>query len=91
LRLDPNNPKGESNLAGMLVSKGRLTEARSRYEHSLSLNPKLQIAHKELADLLCGVGEYQSAIEHYEAALRIQPDFLQAKENLSFAKSLTGR
>jgi tetratricopeptide (TPR) repeat protein len=57
----------------------------------LKLNPDLQIAHKELADLLCGAGEYATAIAHYEEALRIQPDFAEAKQNLSFARSLTGR
>jgi tetratricopeptide (TPR) repeat protein len=66
-------------------------EARSRYEHSLSLNPGLQIAHKELGDLLVRAGEYEAAVSHYEAALRIQPDYIQAKENLGFARSFLGR
>ena len=66
-------------------------EARHRYEHSLSVKPDLQIAHKELADILCGDGEYDSAIAHYEEALRIQPDYRAAKENLSFARTLVGR
>src|SRR6476620_257850 len=57
LALEPNNPKCESNLAGVLVAKGMFEEARSRYEHSLSLNPGLQIAHKELGDLLVRAGE----------------------------------
>jgi lipoprotein NlpI len=73
-----------------LVSKGLRAEARRRYEHSLWLQPELQMAHKELADILCGEGEYDSAIAHYEAALRLQPDFREAKENLSFARTLAG-
>ena len=51
----------------------------------------LQIAHKELADILCGEGEYDLAIAHYEEALRIQPDFKEAKQNLSFTRTLVGR
>jgi len=90
LRLNPNNPKWECNLAGVLVSKGRLREARTRYEHSLSLSSDLQIAHKELADLLVGAGEYHAAIAHYEAALRIQPDFPEAKQNLDLARTFAG-
>ena len=86
-RLDPSG-KCESNLAGVLVAKGLRTEARARYEHSLALNPNLQVAHKELGDLLRGSGEYQAAIGHYEAALRIQPDYVEAQQNLSFARSL---
>jgi hypothetical protein len=94
LLLDPKNGKCESHLAGVLVSKGLRAEARRRYEHSLShgllTQPDLQIAHKELADILSGAGEYDSAIAHYEEALRIQPDFNEAKQNLSFARTLTG-
>ena len=74
----------------ILVSKGLRSEARRRYEHSLSVNPDLQIAHKELADILCGDGEYDLAIAHYEEALRIQPDFKEAKQNLAFTRTLVG-
>ena len=85
-----NGGKCESNLAVILVKKGLRAEARRRCEHSLSLNPDLQIAHKELADILTGDGEYDSAIAHYEEALRIQPDYEEAKQNLSFARTLVG-
>lgn len=93
LLLDPKNENGkcEANLAGLLVSKGMRAEARHRYEHSLSVNRDLQIAHKELADILCGDLEYDSAIAHYQEALRIQPDFKEAKQNLNFARTLVGR
>jgi Flp pilus assembly protein TadD len=93
LLLDPKNENGkcEANLAGILVAKGMRAEARRRYEHSLSVNPDLQIAHKELADILCGDLEYDSAIAHYQEALRIQPDFKEATQNLSFARTLVGR
>ena len=90
LELDPKNAKCEANLAGILVSKGLRAEARRRYEHSLSMKADLQIAHKELADILCGEGEYDLAITHYEAALRIQPDFKEAKQNLVFTRTLAG-
>lgn len=71
LLLDPTNGKCESNLAGVFLAKGLRTESRRRCEHSLVLNPMLQITHKELGDILRGDGEYQAAIAHYEAALRI--------------------
>src|SRR5438105_4026845 len=44
-QLDPKNGKCESNLANVLLVKGLRTEARARYDHSLSLNSDLQIAH----------------------------------------------
>ena len=85
------NGKCELNLAGVLVAKGMRAKHAADYEHSLSVNPDLQIAHKELADILCGDLEYESAIAHYEEALRIQPDFMEAKQNLSFARTLVGQ
>ena len=91
LQLSPKNPRWESRLAGALVAKGDLAEARTRYEHALSLDSAQPLAHKELADILCGTGEFDAAIAHYESALRLQPDFVQAKENLSFARTLAGR
>jgi Flp pilus assembly protein TadD len=91
LQLDPKNGEWEFRLARALVANGRLEEARSRFQHSLSLNPHQRYAplvHKEFADLLCRFGEYETAITHYETALRLQPDFVEAKENLAFARSL---
>ena len=37
--------------------EGPAIGSKATYEHSLSLDPNLQIAHKELADLLCGTGD----------------------------------
>jgi lipoprotein NlpI len=90
-QLDSKNGKCEIFLAQTLVLIGRRQEARAHFEHSFLLHSDLHIAHKEFADLLRDAGEYEAAIAHYEAALRIQPDFVEAKQNLSFARSLTGR
>jgi Flp pilus assembly protein TadD len=87
LRLDPKNGRWEFRLARVLKAKGSAQEARQRYEHALSLDGAQPIAHKELADLLCDAGEYQSAVTHYEEALRLQPDYVEAKEQLDFARS----
>ncbi|MGZ5120980.1 MAG: tetratricopeptide repeat protein, partial [Burkholderiales bacterium] len=88
LALDPNNVKVQVNLAGILRTKGRGSEARGLYERALARDNNLDIAHKELADLMVEAGEYESALPHYREALRINPDFRPAKENLDFAESL---
>ncbi len=91
--LNPKNGEWEFRLASALAAKGRSKEARSRFEHSLAMEPnqpRAPLAHKEFADLLCGLGEYQAAIAHYQAALRLQPGFVEAQQNLNFARSLAG-
>jgi tetratricopeptide (TPR) repeat protein len=74
----------------VLVTEHRYDEARRRYEHSLQIDPTLFLAHKALGDLLCYAGEYDAAIDHYHEALRIRPNFPEAKDNLAFARSLAG-
>lgn len=94
LRLDPKKGEWEFRLARALVAKGLSKEARVRFEHSLSLSPNqpwAPLVHKELADLLCGSGEYAAAVSHYEAALRLQPNFVEAQQSLDFARTLVGR
>ena len=85
-----DSPTGRPGRTTRYSIRGRHDVARRRYEHSLLLKADLQIAHKELADILCGEGEYDLAITHYEAALRIQPDFKEAKQNLLFTRTLAG-
>jgi Tfp pilus assembly protein PilF len=93
LQLDPKKGEWEFRLARVLVAKGLSKEARLRFEHSLSLSPNqpfAPLAHKEFADLLCGLGEYEAAISHYETALRLEPEYAQAQQNLAFARTLAG-
>jgi Tfp pilus assembly protein PilF len=94
LRLEPKKGEWEFRLARAMVKKGLSKEAKARFEHSLSLSPNqplAPLAHKEFADLLCGMGEYQAAVSHYETALRLEPEYVEAKQNLAFARSLTGK
>jgi tetratricopeptide (TPR) repeat protein len=93
LQLDPKKGEWEFRLARVLVAKGLSKEARLRFEHSLSLSPNqplAPLAHKEFADLLCGLGEYDAAISHYETALRLEPEYAQAQQNLAFTRTLAG-
>jgi len=91
LQLSPNNGRWEFRLAHALAAKKLPKEARVRFEHALSSDAAQPIAHKELADLLCGFGEYEGAIGHYETAIHLDPDYIEAKENLAFARSFLGK
>lgn len=91
LELDPKDAKTECNLASVLAFQGLRGEARRRFEHSLSVDPKLVLAHKELGDLLVATHDYDGAIEHYDEALRISPDFTEARRNLERLRGALGR
>ncbi len=57
---------------------------------SLSIQPDLFLSHKGLGDVLCATREYDAAIAHYREAIRIRPDFKEAKANLTFALTRAG-
>ena len=71
--------------------QGLRGEARRRLEHSLTLNPKLFLAHQELGDLSVAVGSYDEAIAHYSEALRIKPDLAEAQQSLDRLHARIGR
>ena len=56
-----------------------------------SADPVARASSAESMDSKSPEGDYNAAIAHYEAALRIQPDFVEAQQNLSFTRSLAGR
>ncbi|MBA2243058.1 MAG: tetratricopeptide repeat protein [Chthoniobacterales bacterium] len=89
--MDPKNAKAETNLANALLRKGMRPEARRHYEHALSVDSGLVLAHKHLGDILLGSGEYDAAVAQYSEALRLNPALPNAKDDLSFARSLAGR
>lgn len=88
VELEPRNAKGLCNLGLALIKLKQPAEARERLKESLALKPDLDLAHKRLADLLVGSAEYGAAIHHYEEALKFRPDDREAKDGLSFARSL---
>ena len=61
-------------------------EAVALYRQGLRLCPDDDVAHYELGKILHGIGRNQEAKEEFEAALRINPNFLDAKRQLETIK-----
>ncbi len=61
-------------------------KAVALYRQGLSLCPDDDVAHYELGKILHGIGRTQEATEEFEAALRINPNFLDAKRQLETIK-----
>ncbi len=57
-------------------------EAVRLYRQGLQLCPDDDVAHYELGKILQGMGQNQDAKQEFEAALRINPNFRDAKRQL---------
>ncbi|NOR55998.1 MAG: tetratricopeptide repeat protein [Sulfurovum sp.] len=61
---------------------GEFKEAKSMYQNLSSKNGKYNLGNTSVM-----LGKYDDAIEAYELALKIDPEFKEAKENLVLAKA----
>ncbi|MBI4488228.1 MAG: tetratricopeptide repeat protein [Deltaproteobacteria bacterium] len=61
-------------------------EAVALYRQGLRLCPDDDVAHYELGKILRGIGRNQEAKEEFEAALKINPNFHDAKRQLETIK-----
>jgi tetratricopeptide (TPR) repeat protein len=86
LRIAPGNSQAHNNLGSALDEVGRFDLARYHYEQAIRLNPEDARAHNNLGVLL--IVRYRNrerAIEHFRAAVRSDPEFRDAQENLQHA------
>ena len=66
-------------------SAARTDEAIAHYEKGLSLCPDDDVAHNDLGELYLGQGRIDAARAQFEEALRINPEFSRARQNLEAA------
>jgi tetratricopeptide (TPR) repeat protein len=57
-------------------------EAESFYREGLALCPRDDVAHYELGRILAEAGRSREAREEFDAALKVNPDFIAAREEL---------
>ena len=84
LALGPN-PDVETTLANLLLDQGHTEEAAAYYRHIAQLDPKSALAHYNLAVSFHRLGRFTDAIAHYQEALRIDPNYPDAKDFLNQA------
>lgn len=85
---DEKSPSYENKIAlGIeLANRNRLDEAIAVYEQAVQINPKAAIAYNNICATFNVLGRFADAIESCEKALKLEPNFQLAKNNLSFAK-----
>jgi tetratricopeptide (TPR) repeat protein len=85
------DPATLNNLAGVLILKGRLSEAIECYINAIKLDLNNAKAYCKLANILFSQGNIESAIGGYERALDINPKYIEAHLNLALALARLGR
>jgi len=82
LRLNPEAPEAQYNLALDLEQNGELDESISLYKDFLRLRPDDAPAHNQLGIALAKRGRREDAIAEYREALRLDPELAEAHRNL---------
>ncbi len=90
LRLKADFPQAECNFANALFRLSRFEEAKIHYQRSLDQMKNQPLVHKNLGDLLWNQGDLDAAIDRYIEALRLAPDFSDARTNLRLAREARG-
>jgi len=87
LRIDPRDARAHNNLAMALEAGGRLDEAEHEYRTAVRLAPDNPQFHNNLGVfLIVRRGRRDLAIDQFRAALRLDPNFRDAAENLKHAR-----
>jgi protein O-mannosyl-transferase len=81
-------PRIHSNLAYVFVSQGKFDLAAKEYERALTIQPENYVAHNYLAVVLFRLGNIKEAIGHFNQALKINPDYTDARNSLQAIKPL---
>jgi tetratricopeptide (TPR) repeat protein len=87
LRLEPDHYQSLVEMAGALGVRGRLAEADAALRHVLQLAPNDARVHRLLAVTLTNEGDVEAAIEQYGILARLDPDDLDAINNIAWIRS----
>ena len=90
LGLNPENASAHNNL-GIVLARLQPDEAIEHYLAAIRSDPKHSGAHYNLALLLADRGQVDEAIAHLEAALRLRPDFPEARKALDDFRNRSAR
>jgi Flp pilus assembly protein TadD len=84
IQLSPRRPEPRRSLAQTLALQGRTAEARAAYEALAPLMPQTPKGHTQLAEMLAEGQQPAEAIQHYREALRLNPNYQPALNNLAW-------
>jgi tetratricopeptide (TPR) repeat protein len=84
LRINPDQVTARNRLASLLKEEGKVQEAITHYQKSLRIKHNQPKVHCVLAELLYAQSKVDDAIGHWKLAVKFQPNFLEAINNLAW-------
>jgi len=87
VQLKPDHVDAQLQLADALFAKSDLEGAKAHYLAALRGDPKLTVAYNNLGKLFLSEGQISQAIVQFSEALRLNPEYKEAEENLQIAKA----
>lgn len=86
LRKQPNSVEARFSLAMVYSDEGKLAEAKKQYEDILLFFPNDPVVHNSLGVVLQKQGDIPGAIFHFQEAIKVRPDYQEARLNLQLAQ-----
>ena len=74
-------------LAGELAAKGEVGESIKEYSAVLKINPRHAVSHVNLGVMLVRQNRLAEAMTRFETALRLDPNYREAREYLDQVRS----
>jgi tetratricopeptide (TPR) repeat protein len=78
----------------MLVTRMQVRHWRNNltlYEHTLAVTENNAVMHNDYGTVLLEAGQFDKAVKHFNEALRIYPQYLQARKNIAMAYIQQGK
>lgn len=88
IALDPTFIEAYNNLANIMVTLGRSDEALTLYYKALDIDGRRPVIHNNIGRLMLDRRRYDRAMMHFAEALRLRPDYQEARANLQAAQWL---
>ncbi|KAF0191634.1 MAG: hypothetical protein FD167_6037, partial [bacterium] len=83
LKLEPNNADANNLWGAALLAQGNLCEAKVYLTKAVSFDKELAEAHSNLGVAYAQMNLYNQARFEFQAALKVNPNYLAAKQNLA--------
>lgn len=89
LEMDPNHAGARTNLGLILLQGGNVVEATEEFRKVVDAWPMDAKAHNSLGVAFAAQGLREEAIREFETALRLKPDYQNARANLDLVRGMS--